>query len=51
MRGETKMMAYIISGAIIIFVMLIGIGIAIIDHIFESNRYDYEDDLHDDKDD
>lgn len=38
------MMTYIISGAIIIFVMLIGIGIAIIDHIFESHRYDYEDD-------
>lgn len=38
------MMTYIISGAIIIFFMLIGIGIAIIDHIFESHRYDYEDD-------
>lgn len=35
-------MTYIISGAIIIFFMLI--GIAIIDHIFESNRCDYEED-------
>lgn len=35
-------MTYILIGAIGIFVMLI--GIAIIDHILESHRYDYEDD-------
>lgn len=35
-------MTFIISGAITIFFMLI--AIAIIYHIFESHRYDYEDD-------
>lgn len=35
-------MTCIMIGAICIFVMLI--AIAIIDHIFESQRYDYEDD-------